>query len=248
MPQAPRGPGIVLLTIFLIILSAADAHSQHVAGAHRKTDSLPLVRPAAPLSEDQIEAKLVELALQGPQYEGSGHQVKMSQYQLSKAKKSWMNLLAVSLNYNDQSFAKSTAANGTYVYPKYFFGLTIPLGVIFSLGPDIKGAREGVKYSESNREELGRVIKADVLSKYKTYKNYRELILLQNTIVVDQQSAFSQVEKKFKDGTVTIDVYNQANKNYSEELTKKLNLQLAQDLVRLSIEKLIGVDLESVIK
>jgi outer membrane protein TolC len=258
MPQALRMPGIVFLSLLMSTLVSGSLHGQHVSGAHHKNDSVPLFRPAnapisaaattpAPPDDAQIEAKLVELALQGPRYESAGHTIKQSQYQLSKAKKSWLNLLAVSYNYNVLS-SPVNASTSAYIYPRYFFGLTIPLGVIFTLGPEIKGAREAVAVSVNAREELARTIKADVLSKYKQYKNFGELILLQNTIVVDAQAAFSQVEKKFKDGTVAIELYNTANKNYSDELAKKLNLQLSQDLVRLSIEQLIGVSLESVIK
>ena len=222
-----------------------------MAGGRSKTDSVPPPRYRAQDPEAAIEAKLVELALQGPKYQSSDHTIKIAESNLSKAKRSWLNLLAISANYNDQTFAKQqTTTNGTtpYVYPKYFFGLTIPLGVIFNLGPDIRGAREGVEITKKSQEELAREIKHDVLAKYRQYKNFGELIGLQNTIVIDQQAAFTQTEKKFKDGIISIEQYNQANRSYNDELAKKLNLQLSQDLVKLDIELIIGVSLESVIK
>lgn len=245
MSHRPRIAGTLLVTLFSVICT--NVKGQHVSGGHRKNDSLPTPRYTPP-SDSVIQARLVELALQGPQYDATDHRVKIAESQLSKAKKSWLNLLAVSANYNDQTFAKTTPGAGGYVYPKYFFGLTIPLGVIFAMGPDIKAGREGVAVSKDARDELARTIRADVLSDYRQYKNYGDLILLQNTIVVDQQAAFSQVEKKFKEGTISIEQYNLANENYSNEVAKKLNLQMSQDLVRIAIEKLIGTDLENVIK
>lgn len=238
------GPFAFLLFIFLSG-SSDSVSAQHVPGGRHKNDSVPLFRRTPP-NDSMIETRLVTLALEGPRYEASGHLVNVQKSNLSKAKRSWLNLLSISANYNDQTFAKQSAATGAYVYPKYFFGLTIPIGLFFSMGPDIRGARENVEISRNNREQLARTIRTEVLGKYKQYKNFGDLILLQNTIVVDQQAALTQVEKKFRDGSTSIDQYNLANKGYSDERVKMLNLQLSQDLIRLDIEQMIGVSLDAV--
>jgi outer membrane protein TolC len=236
------GPFTLLL---LMLLPGNYASAQHVPGGRHKTDSVPVFRHTPP-TDSMIENRLVALALQGPRYEASGHQINVTESNLSKAKRSWLNLLSISANYNDQTFAKQSAVTGAYVYPKYFFGLTIPIGLFFSMGPDIRGARENVEISRNNREQLARTLRTEVLGKYKQYKNFGDLILLQNTILVDQQAGFTQIEKKFRDGTTSIDQYNLANKSYSDERVKMLNLQLSQDLIRLDIEQIIGVSLDAV--
>jgi hypothetical protein len=38
------------------------------------------------------------------------------------------------------------------------------------------------------------------------------------------------------------------NRTFSNDVAQKLNLQLSQDLVKLQIEEIIGVNLETVIK
>lgn len=257
MQKTVRISGLLIFALFLTTLTCTRSYAQHVSSARHKNDSVPtpLFRttqpPPPPVNADSlIQEKLVELALQGPQYKTTDHQIKISEYQLSTAKKSWLNLLTISTNINDQTFNNTqVSSNGTtYVYPKYFFSLTIPLGVIFSMGPQIKGARESVEVARNNQEQKARDIRADVLGKYKTYKNYGQLIGLQNTVVVDEQAAVALAEKKFKDGTISIEQYNQANKAYNNDLASKLNLQLAQDIVRLDIEKLIGTSLDNVIK
>ena len=58
----------------------------------------------------------------------------------------------------------------------------------------------------------------------------------------------NQIEKKFQDASISIDQYNTANRAYTDERVKMLNLQLSQDQVRLDIERLIGVSLDTVIK
>jgi outer membrane protein TolC len=257
MQQTVRISGLMIFALFLATLTCTHVNAQHISSARHKNDSTaaPLFRttqpPPPPVNADSlIQEKLVELALQGPQYLTTNHLIKISEYQLSTAKKSWLNLLTISTNINDQTFNNTqVSSNGTtYIYPKYFFSLTIPLGVIFSMGPQIKGAKESVEVAHNNQDQKARDLRAEVLTKYKTYKNYGQLIGLQNTVVVDEQAAVTLAEKKFKDGTISIEQYNQANKAYNNDLAAKLNLQLAQDIIKLDIEKMIGTNLDNIIK
>jgi len=161
-----------------------------------------------------------------------------------------MNLLSISANYNDQTFSKkpTTANNTAYVYPKYFFGLTIPVGLIFSRSSDINIAKENLNIYEGRREELARSIREDVLAKYRQYKAYGDLMAIQNQIIDDEQAGFMQTEQKFKDGTISIEAYNAASKSYNAELSKRIELQLQQDLIKLQLEQAIGMRLEDAIR
>jgi outer membrane protein TolC len=209
----------------------------------------PLYKSSILLSDSAIEEKLVVLALGGPLYDVSDHQIKIAEYKVKSAKKSWFNLLAISANYNDQTFAKNTPqTQGAYVYPKYFFGLTIPIGTIVTKGTEIKSAREEVAISKDNQKALERTIRADVLAKYKQYKLAKALVVLESQVADDLHTEFLQAEKKFNDGSITIEDYSIALRNNNAELSKLLNLQLQEDMAKLDIEKSIGVRLETVIK
>ena len=248
--RSPRIPGTPAALLFVLLVTGLNTTAQQHPNPtlyRRKTDSIAAARHGTLAPDTTIENRLVALALQAPRYDAAGHAINMSKSQLSLARRAWFNLLTVSVNYNDQTFAKQQP-NAAYVYPKYFFGLNVPIGLFFTMGPQVHAAREQVKIAEDNQEELARTIRMDVLSKYHTYKNYEALILLQNTIVVDNQAAVTQIEQKFRDGTVSIDQYNAANKGFSDEKARLLNLQLAQDLVRLDIERMIGTSFDSVIR
>jgi outer membrane protein TolC len=197
-----------------------------------------------------IENRLVLLALMQPNYEQTLHQQKIYEYQLKKQRESWLNLLTFSTTYNDQSFAKPTTANGStaYVYPKYYFGVTIPIGLIVSNGTDIKITKESEMIAKGQQEELAKSIKASVLTNYKEYKANEKLLAIQNQAVDDEQANFIQVEQKFKNGTATLDTYNEASKKYNDERVKIINLQLQQDLIKVELERLIGRKLEDVLK
>ena len=193
---------------------------------------------------DSIEARLVRMSLDGPLYKAAGNQNQINEYVLKSARNSWENLLTLSLNYNDQTFQKTTSTQG-YVYPKYFFGLNIPLGILFSR-TQVKAAREQIKISKANQEELARTIRTDALGKYRQYKTKKELLRLQTQVVDDEQASFLQVQKNYREGSVNLEAHNAAQKKYNDELAKKLNFQLDLEIIKLDLEKMIGTNLESV--
>jgi outer membrane protein TolC len=259
MDSNERVSRFLTLTCFALTLIAYNAQGQHIIGSRSKNDSVPpqptLYRNSNPTprpvnSDSVVQERLVLLALSGPVYDVTGHQINVAENNLTKAKRSWLNLLSFSFDYNNLDLPQkaSTAAQNNYVYPKYFFGVTIPIGLFFTMGPDVKTGRENVAIQRDNQLQMARTIRADVLAKYVQYKAYSNQIALQSNVVDDEEALRKQTEKKFQDGGISIEQYNLANKIYGEDMTKKLNLQLQQDLLRIDIEKMIGISLESVLK
>ena len=227
------------------------------AGAQTTSDTIPpatasstqLLMSKTAYADTAVENKLVRLALAQPQYKQTEAQNKILDYQLRKQRNNWLNLLSLSTTYNDQSFAKPTE-NGTtaYVYPKYFFGVTIPIGLIVSNGSDIKITKQSQLIAKGQQAELAKSIKAEVLKNYKQYKANEKLIAIQTLVVDDQQVNFLSIEQKFKEGTATLDAYNEASKKYNDEVVKTINLQLQQDILKVELERLIGMSLEDALK
>ena len=209
----------------------------------------PLLYRSGDGNDTAIENRLVMLALRGPDYDGSEHQNRISELGLKQAKGTWLNLLSVSTQYNDQTFGKPTTVNGqpAYVYPKYFFGVTIPLGIIFSQGNQVKIAREAVANSKDQQEILARQIRANVLAKYAQYRYYGALIEMEGEMMNDVSVNSTQAEQNFKNGSITADAYIAAQKTKNDELVKVMNLQLQQDLTKIDLERMIGVSLETVV-
>jgi outer membrane protein TolC len=157
-----------------------------------------------------------------------------------------MNLLTFSLNYNDQSF-KQPPAGAVYVYPKYFFGLNVPLGTLLSRTP-VKSANEAVQIGQLEQEKLKRKVKADVLTKYKQYKAQAELIAMETGMMNDVEAALSEAKDKFRKNELSFEAYNLVQRSRNDEYAKILNLKLTQDLIKLEIERMIGTSLESVLR
>lgn len=251
----------ILSACFLIVLMNVSAQqppnqpSKQPAGAagsdktHNPTN--PLMNfGVTDVNDTAIENRLVQLTLKGPEYDATVHQGKIAQLELKRAKGTWLNLLTISTNYNDQSFAKPVSTNGqaTYVYPKYFFGITIPLGIFFSQGNQVKAARESIANGKDQQEMLARTLKLQVLTKYKQYKFYAAQIEMENELSNDVVVNATQAEQNFRQGKVTVDQYILAQRTKNEEVVKIMNLQLQQDLIRLDIERMIGVSLDSVLR
>ena len=226
---------IYLMPIVLLLTQAASGQNAPV-----KRDTAKRVNSD---TASLIEQKLVELAMNGPAVKAAIHQDKIYEYQLKAAKNDFVNLITLSYNYNDQSFKN----NGVSVYPKFYIGVTVPLGTFLSR-TDVKAANEAVEISKQNHEQLERAIKAEVVGKYRQYKSYGEQIALQSELLNNVQAVLLQAEDNFRKAKITIEEYNQNQRIKNEEATKLINLQLQQDLVKLDIEKMIGTNLESVIR
>lgn len=194
----------------------------------------------------RIEERLVQLALESPEVRNTAHLSRINEYQLRSAQNNWMNLLSVSVNYNEQTLAKPTTQTA-YVYPRYFFGVTVPLGTILSKTA-VKSAKESVEIGKNNTELLKRDIRQRVLSAYKEYVAYTQLIAIQSELVNDVKTQLAQSEEKFRSATISLEAYNIAQKNYNGEYAALINLKLQQDVKKLEIEEMIGVKLETVLR
>jgi outer membrane protein TolC len=198
------------------------------------------------LSDSVIEERLVQLALQGPEVEKTAHETKINEYQLKAAQNTWMNLLAFNMNYNEFSLAKNTTSTA-YVYPRYNFGISVPLGTILSRTA-VKSAKENIEIGKKNTEIIKRNLREQVLTAYKEYAALEQLIAIQSELVNDVKTQLVQIEEKFRSGTATLDIYSIAQKNNNIETAALINLKLQRDIKKLELEKLIGVRLETVLK
>jgi outer membrane protein TolC len=191
-----------------------------------------------------IEKKLVDLALSGPQFQTTVHEGRINELRLKGEKNAWLNLLSLSTQYNDQSFSKTAQ---TVNFPRYFFGINIPLGILLSR-TGVKTAKEAVEISKLNQEEKRRTLKLDVIAKYRQYRSVSKIISLENEYLLDVEAALLQSEENFRKGTATIEAYNSSQRTRSDALARIINLRLQQDLLRLDIERIIGTSLDTVVK
>ena len=241
----------IVLAFLLIAALSINTRAQQVKTPPKKPDTHPAAGSPRPLPSDSVvEERLVTLALQGPLYDVSLHQIKIGEYAVKTAKKSWFNLLAVSFNFNEFDLPGATQQQQqyAYVYPKYFFGITIPVGSIISKSAEIKTARENLKITRDSQEILARSIRADIITKWHQYQSTKALLDIETSVSVEFQTAATLAESQYKQGTTTLQLYSEAIRSNSIESAKLVTLQLQRDMYRIQIEQVIGVSLDSVIK
>lgn len=230
----------VLLCFILVLAGIMKANAQKAVPA-----SVDTTLNGIDTTGMSVEEKLVALALNGPLLKAAINQNNINKYQLKAARNTWVNLLTISANFNDQNVF-SQSQNTTFLFPRYFFGVNIPLGTILS-GTRVKAAKEQVAVSNNNQEQLILNTKADVLSKYRQYLYMQEIIKIQNQTLEDEETAYLQAKEKFRDAKLTIEEFNVIQKRYNTELTNKSNLQMQMDLIKIEIERITGTTLEKIL-
>lgn len=196
-----------------------------------------------------IREKLVQLALQNPNYEIADRNVAIANYQLKKSKGAWLSPIAAQGNLNEFSIKPPASINGQAVnlYPRYNVGITIPFDLFSSKSNDIKVARQQLGIAQAQKNERFREIKAEVLGKYEDYILYKTKLEFQSQIVQDAESVYLQAEKDFSDGIIKQEDYNKAFKNRAQEKTILAEIVHSYNLSKIDLEKLIGVPIESVL-
>ena len=195
-----------------------------------------------------VRERLVQLALQNPLYEIADHNVTIAEYNIRLAKTSWLSQIIIAGNLNEFSIDPKAAGNASVYYPRYNFGIAIPLDIFARSSNNTKIAYEKYMIAQSERNDRFRTIKADILTRYEDYLLAQERLTFQYKITKDAFEAYSKAEIDFKNNLIKIEDLNLFNSKYVDEQIKRLELQRDYNVSKIDIERLIGVKLEDVIQ
>ena len=192
-----------------------------------------------------IREKLVQLALQNPNYEVIDRTVSKSYYELKKAKTSWLDVLSAQSNVNSITINSQNPA--ATLYPKWNVGIAVPFDFFFVRSNNIKIAKENYLISEAQRNEMYRRVKAEVLTAYENYLMFKALLDLQIRVTQDDYTLYISKEKDYQDGIILQEDYNKAYKAWADQQTKRLEAQKNYNVARIELEQMIGVPIEQVL-
>lgn len=232
-----------------VLLYCGTANAQTASPATKPAATFSAVRPGG----GDIREKLVRLALQNPEYEVADRNLSIANYQVKKAKGNWLSFLAVQGNLNEFAFKGATTINGvTYnpsvYYPKYNIGASIPFSFFTDRKNEINIARENVSIAQAQKNERFRDIKAEVLTKYEDYLLYQQKLDLQSQVTQDARTAYLAAEKDFQDGAIKQDEYNKSYRGYTDEKIRQAEYLRDLNVIKLQLEKMIGVPIDDVVK
>jgi outer membrane protein TolC len=206
--------------------------------------------PNVKTSETDIREKLVQLALQNPNYEIADRRVSIAEYNLRKAKGSWLGLFSAQGNLNELSLKSNgggNGLNGQIFYPRYNFSLTLPLDFFSAKSNDVKAARENLYIAEAEKNERYRAIRREVLSKYEDYLMNKEKFELQARITQAEYTRYKLAEKDFEENRITAEAFNKIEAVYFEQLMRKTEMQRNLNVVKLELEEMIGVPFDDLL-
>ena len=231
-----------------ILLAAAQAPVKTMPGRPSKSSTYSGPQDTGKVMD--IREKLVQLAMQNPNYEIADRQVAVANDQLKKSKGAWLGAFSAQGNLNEFSLNPPTNANGTtasYFYPRYNVSLSVPFDMFSSKKNDIKIARQNLGIAQAQKNERFREIKAEVLTVYEDYLLFKQHLEFQSQVVQDAEAVYVQAEKDFSDGIIKQEDYNKAFKGRAEEKTRLAEIMHSYNISKINLEKLIGVPIETVL-
>jgi len=228
---------LVLFPIYLL-LSQTDLFSQQV-------DYNKIIIPSS-ISVDDFSEKLVQLAWKNhPANQSLLVDKEIAEINLTQARWSWLSQITASGNLNEYTISPDPEVN--VFFPRYNFGVLIPLGIFVSIPTEKKIVAENIEKSQLSINEQKLEIRRQVLIAYQNYLMQEQLFKLANDAVEDEYASFLVVEEKFSQGEASLDDYKAASKTYRAELERKIIVNNELEKAILEIEALIGLKLEEIL-
>jgi outer membrane protein TolC len=228
---------ILLALLFYGIDASAQVTTRRPVAA---SDSSKLIK-----SDADIKAQLIALALKNPQAIAAEANVQVAKIARRKAGSAALSSLSVSGNVNEFVINESPAAN---FFPKYNFGLAIPLDLFSRTRAEKRTAGEQIKINSSEKQLVEDALKARVLVQYEIYKEKKQLLELQRIVTNDDNAAYEKAQNDYKADRISIE---DVNKIYRELITSKGFLATTEkdlNIAIVEIEQIIRVPLQSVLE
>ena len=198
-----------------------------------------------------IEERLVQIAWRNnPASAISVNNVESGKYQLKKAQYAWLNHISIQGNLNEftiQGRDSEDPTNRSNFYPRYNFGIGFTLGTFISTPLNNKIARESLQNDQEAQKQLKLSIRADVLRRYNNYKMGKELFDIQKEYYDNLAANFKLVEKKFNNGEITLNEYNNIKDRYDAQRIKKITADNSFQQAKLDLEELLGLKMEEIL-
>lgn len=197
------------------------------------------------------EERLVQLAWQNnPASQIAQSDVVAADHELKALNSQWLRQFGVTANVNKYSIDEFKGEQGVdevfNFYPAYNVFFTLPLSTFFE-GPHLKkAAQQRVNASEERVNQLKLSLRAEVLKRYNEYKMNETIRNIRKEALDNEESNYLVVEEKFKNGTATVEAYQQVLKLRNELRIQVVEAETALIQSKLDLEALIGIKLEEV--
>jgi outer membrane protein TolC len=197
-----------------------------------------------------MSEKLVNLAWKNnPDNTSLFDEAQARQYLLSAKKISWLNNITLYGNLNEfnlNGYAQNQLAVGRF--PRYNFGIIIPLGIIFTLPKEVKAAHSYLDISLDAIRSQKLDIRNQVINKFQQYLQFTQEYQIYNLSTEDYKIQSLAKQKAFEAGTCSLKDLRNSKSFYRASLINILKKRRDLMVTKNDLERLIGVPLSEAIK
>ncbi|MDR1156610.1 MAG: TolC family protein [Bacteroidales bacterium] len=202
-----------------------------------------------------LQALMDSALVHSPILKGASYEVLMSQYELTDAKKDWMQKInfAADFRYGSQfDYSRLSSSSGglfpiseTTVAPSYGIGVSayMPVSDIFDHKRKKQKAKLRIEQSESRREEIAKTVKQSVITAYYDVLTAQKTLATSTEISAAAGMLYDQSRLDYAESRTSLSEFTKANEAYlnaqNEVETQKFALFRA---VRM-LEVIVGIEL-----
>jgi len=196
---------------------------------------------------DSVAEALVALALNNPSVKSAENFAQQYKYLYHVSKTTWLNNIVLQGNLNEYSFQQNNSSDPlkqSTQYPKYNFGVIVPIGLIINSPKQVKADFYKYQFAIEQVNVEKQNIRREVLINYHDYTMNKELLAQHQELVNDWRIIHQKNEQKFSNGEITLEAFYTSTKTYTDELSKQANLNDALKTSEARLEALIGMNVE----
>jgi outer membrane protein TolC len=230
-----------LILFFISVTLCADLLAQTQPGTVRaRIDTTRL---------SNIRERLVQLALQNPEFEIADRNVAITQYQLKAAKGDWLGFIQPQVNLNPMTLYPPRIGNQyeQMFFPIWNVAIAMPLNFYSQRNNILNVATQKIIMGEAEKNDRYRRIRSAVLSAFEDYRMYSDMLDIQNRIMLDERLDYLQAEKDFADGELDAALFKRAKLSYAEAEMRQREMQRNLETSKIVLEQMVGVSIDDVI-
>jgi outer membrane protein TolC len=197
---------------------------------------------------DSMAEGLVALAMNNPRIRYDADLAEQFNQLYRRSKIAWLDAVTIQGNLNEYSINENAATKASNLYPKYNFGLNIPLGFPWVTARQTKSDLAKSVAMQDQVEVERRNVRKEVLIDYHNYLMNKRLLDLEEQVIGDWHIIFLKTEEKFRRGEVSLESFYSTTHVYNDELNKEVTLTASVNNSAAELEALIGMNLADAIQ
>jgi outer membrane protein TolC len=196
----------------------------------------------------EFEEKLVQLAWKNhPLNLNVYNNLSVAKHETKIESAEWLNTIRISGNLNEFNINSSgNLDNQSQFYPRYNFGIILPLGIFTSTSNSVKRGKQLEQVAQNNINAQKLAIRSQVLKLYNEFLMFKEIFSLRSQELEEATANFVLLEQRFKSGEEKYENYTQGLSLLNNVKIDRVQAQTNYLNAKLNIEELIGIKLEDV--